>query len=331
MSATPNSGMPGSSKLDQLKAMTVVVADTGDMAAIEAFRPVDCTTNPTLILKAAEMEAYRPFVEEAIGWAKTQSGSREARIAAACDRLAVTFGTELTKRVPGRVSTEVDADLSFDTAKSVAKARAIIADYAARGVPRERILIKLASTWEGIRAAEILQKEGIDCNLTLLFSLVQAAAAAEAGAFLISPFVGRILDWYKKATGQDYTAETDPGVLSVRSIYTYYKAQGYKTVVMGASFRNLGEIEALAGCDRLTISPQLLDQLAKDEGTLTRALDPVKAASGTVPLKLPTDEASFRFALNEDAMATEKLAEGIRLFTADLRKLRSMIGREIST
>lgn len=318
------------SKLDQLKSMTVVVADTGDMAAIDAFKPVDCTTNPTLILKAAEMEAYRPFVEEAVRFVASKGGSREGRIEAACDRLAVSFGAELTKRVPGRVSTEVDADLSFDTAKSIAKARAIIADYAARGIGRERVLIKLASTWEGIRAAEILQKEGIDCNLTLLFSPVQAAAAAEAGAFLISPFVGRILDWYKKSTGQDYTAETDPGVLSVRAIFAYYKAHGYKTVVMGASFRNLGEIEALAGCDRLTIAPALLDQLARDEGTLSRALDPMKAASGSVPVKLATDEASFRFALNEDAMATEKLSEGIRLFSADLRKLRSMIANEIA-
>jgi transaldolase len=319
-----------SSKLDQLKAMTVVVADTGDMAAIEAFKPVDCTTNPTLILKAAEMEAYRPFVDEAVRFVASKGGTLEARIEAACDRLAVTFGAELTKRVPGRVSTEVDADLSFDTGKSVAKARAIIADYAARGIGRERVLIKLASTWEGIRAAEILQKEGIDCNLTLLFSTIQAAAAAEAGAFLISPFVGRILDWYKKSTGQDYTAEADPGVLSVKGIYAYYKAHGYSTVVMGASFRNLGEIEALAGCDRLTIAPALLDQLAKDEGALPRALDPAKAAAGAVLPKLATDEASFRWALNQDAMATEKLAEGIRLFAADLGKLKAMIGARLA-
>lgn len=314
------------SKLDQLKSMTVIVADTGDMAAIAAFKPIDCTTNPTLILKAAEMEAYKSYVDEAVQWAAKQGGSQEARISAACDRLAVTFGAELTKRVPGRVSTEVDADLSFDTAKSVAKARAIIADYAARGIPRERILIKLASTWEGIRAAEILQKEGIDCNLTLLFSLAQAVACAEAGAFLISPFVGRILDWYKKSTGQDYTAETDPGVLSVRAIYAYYKAYGYQTIVMGASFRNLGEIEALAGCDRLTIAPSLLEQLAKEEGTLTRKLDPALAATAAKPSKITIDEAAFRWALNEDAMASEKLAEGIRSFAADLRKLKAMIG-----
>lgn len=317
------------SKLDQLKSMTLVVADTGDMQAIEAFKPVDCTTNPTLILKAAEMEAYKGFVDEAVQWAAKQGGSREARISAACDRLAVTFGAELTKRVPGRVSTEVDADLSFDTAKSVAKARAIIADYASRGIGRERILIKLASTWEGIRAAEILQKEGVDCNLTLLFNIAQAVACAEAGAFLISPFVGRILDWHRKSTGQDYTSETDPGVLSVRSIYAYYKAHGHNTVVMGASFRHIGEIEALAGCDRLTIAPALLDQLAKDEGPLVRALDPERAAAAQKPARIAVDEASFRWALNEDAMATEKLAEGIRGFAADLRKLKTMIGNRL--
>jgi transaldolase len=318
------------SKLDQLKAMTVVVADTGDMEAIAAYRPTDCTTNPTLILKAAEMPAYQGLVEEAVAWAAKQGGTRAARIAAATDRLAVTFGTELTKRVPGRVSTEVDADLSFDTARTVEKARAIIADYAARGVARERILIKIASTWEGIRAAEILQKERIDCNLTLLFGLAQAAAAAEAGAFLISPFVGRILDWYKKATGQDYTAETDPGVLSVRAIYAYYKAHGHSTIVMGASFRNIGEIEALAGCDRLTIAPALLDQLAKDEGILHRALDAEAAARAQKPARLATGEAAFRWAMNEDAMATEKLVEGIRLFAADLNKLKAMVERRLA-
>jgi transaldolase len=318
------------SKLDQLKSMTVVVADTGDMGAIEAFRPQDCTTNPTLILKAAEMPAYAGFVGEAVDWAVRQPGSAGARVEAACDRLAVTFGAELTKRVPGRVSTEVDADLSFDTAKSVAKARAIIADYQARGITRDRILIKIAATWEGIRAAEILQKEGIDCNLTLLFSPIQAAAAAEAGAFLISPFVGRILDWHKKATGQDYTAETDPGVLSVRRIFAYYKAHGYKTVVMGASFRNLGEIEALAGCDRLTIAPALLDQLAKDDGMLARALDADAASNADKPARLVTDEAGFRWAMNEDAMATEKLSEGIRLFAADLNKLKGMIAARLA-
>ncbi len=317
------------SKLDRLRDMTVVVADTGDMEAIRVFRPTDCTTNPTLILKAAQMPAYEAIVAEAVQWGRAQAGSRDAVVAAVCDRLAVSFGAELTKIVPGRVSTEVDADLSFDTQASLAKARAIVADYESRGVGRERILIKLASTWEGIRAAEILQREGIDCNLTLLFSLVQAAAAAEAGAFLISPFVGRILDWHVKAGGGPYEAETDPGVLSVRRIYAYYKRHGYGTVVMGASFRNTGEIEALAGCDRLTIAPALLEALSKDEGELPRKLDAAAAAKDGAE-KLAVDEASFRFAFNEDAMATEKLAEGIRLFAKDLRALRDMVAQRMS-
>lgn len=313
------------SKLDQLKAMTVVVADTGDIASIKAFQPTDCTTNPTLILKAAQMPAYAEIVNEAVDWARRQGGTKAAVAAAACDRLAVSFGAELTKLVPGRVSTEVDADLSFDTKATVEKARAIIAAYKARGIGKERILIKIASTFEGIRAAEVLQKEGIDCNLTLLFAPVQAAACAEAGAFLISPFVGRILDWYVKSTGQTYTAETDPGVLSVRRIYQYYKAYGYATVVMGASFRNTGEIEALAGCDRLTIAPALLEQLQKDTGPLPRALSP----SSEKPPRIPVDEASFRWLMNEDAMATEKLAEGIRLFAKDLGALRAMVTEKI--
>ena len=315
------------SKLDHLKSMTTVVADTGDIASIKAFQPTDCTTNPTLILKAAQMPAYAAIVDEAVAWAKARGGSRDAMASAACDRLAVSFGAELTRMVPGRVSTEVDADLSFDTAKTVAKARAIIADYAARGIGRERILIKIAATWEGIRAAEILQKEGIDCNLTLLFSLAQAVACAEAGVFLISPFVGRILDWYAKSTGQTYTSETDPGVVSVRGIYAYYKAHGHKTVVMGASFRNIGEIEALAGCDRLTIAPALLEQLQKDDGALARVLDPAKV--GAKPPHISTDEASFRWLMNEDAMATEKLAEGIRGFAKDLGALRAMVAAQL--
>jgi len=317
------------SKLDQLKDMTTVVADTGDMDAIRLFKPTDCTTNPTLVLKAAALPAYEGVIADAIAWGKQQSGTREAIIGAVADRLAVSFGTELSKLVPGRVSTEVDADLSFDTAKSVAKAKGIIAAYAANGVGREKILIKLASTWEGIRAAEILQKEGIDCNLTLLFSLVQAAACAEADAFLISPFVGRILDWYVKNEGKTYTAETDPGVLSVRQIYAYYKRHGYNTVVMGASFRNTGEIEALAGCDRLTIAPALLEQLANDDGTLPRQLDPATAGKAGVD-RLSADEASFRFQLNEDAMATEKLAEGIRAFAKDLGALKAMVAGRLA-
>lgn len=313
------------SKLEALRAMTTVVADTGDMEAIGAFKPTDCTTNPTLILKAAQMPAYAHLVDEAIVWGKAHHASP----AAVCDRLAVNFGAELTRIVPGRVSTEVDADLSFDIDGTVARARGVIADYAARGVRRERVLIKIAATWEGIQAARVLQKENIDCNVTLLFSLPQAAACADAGVFLISPFVGRILDWHVKATGQSYTPETDPGVLSVRQIYRYYKAHGVSTVVMGASFRNIGEIEALAGCDRLTISPQLLQQLSDDGGALARRLDP--AETGDAPAKLDLDEKSFRFLLNEDAMASEKLAEGIRLFTRDLRDLRAMARQRLAS
>jgi len=317
------------SKLDQLKSMTVVVADTGDIEAIRAFRPTDCTTNPTLILKAAQMPAYAAIVDEAVAWGRGTGGSREAIVAAVADRLAVSFGAELTRIVPGRVSTEVDADLSFDTQATVAKARAVIAAYAARGIGRERILVKIASTWEGIRAAAILQAEGIDCNLTLLFSLAQAAAAAEAGAFLISPFVGRILDWHVKAEGRSFGPQEDPGVLSVRRIYAYYKRHGHGTVVMGASFRNTGEIEALAGCDRLTIAPALLETLQADDGPLSRRLDPV-AAAAEGPDRLATGEPAFRFALNEDAMATEKLAEGIRLFARDLRALHAMVAERLS-
>lgn len=315
-------------KLEQLKAMTTVVADTGDIASIAAFQPTDCTTNPTLILKAAQMPAYAGIVDEAVAWARGRGGDRAAVAAAACDRLAVSFGAELTRLVPGRVSTEVDADLSFDTVRTVEKARAIIAAYRERGIGKERILIKIAATWEGIEAAKTLQKEGIDCNLTLLFSLAQAVACARADVFLISPFVGRILDWYAKATGETYTAETDPGVLSVRRIYEYYKAHGHKTVVMGASFRNIGEIEALAGCDRLTIAPALLEQLQKDTGTLARRLSPDGVASK--PAVIATDEASFRWQMNEDAMATEKLAEGIRAFAKDLGALRAMVAARLT-
>ena len=315
------------SKLDQLRAMTVVVADTGDLDAVRRLKPQDCTTNPTLLLKAVETPAYGHIIEEALAWGRTQGGSPEGVVAAVCDRLAVAFGTELANIVPGRVSTEVDADLSFDTEASVAKARAIIKAYEERGIGREKILIKIASTWEGIRAAEILEKEGIDCNLTLLFSQVQAQACAEAGVFLISPFVGRILDWHVKAGGGPYTGETDPGVLSVRKIYAAYKAQGIKTVVMGASFRNIGEIEALAGCDRLTISPALLDELANAQGELPRKLSPDNVE--TIQPLPRLDEKSFRFALNEDAMATEKLSEGIRSFVKDLRSLRTLVAQRL--
>jgi len=315
------------SKLEQLRSMTTVVADTGDIEAVARLKPVDCTTNPTIVLKALGTPIFADKVKEAIAWGRKQSGTPDAVVSAVADRLAITVGAALSELVPGRVSTEVDADLSFDTEASIAKARQIIAAYKERGIERDRILIKLASTWEGIRAAEVLQTEGIDCNLTLLFSQAQAIACADAKVFLISPFVGRILDWYKKSTGQDYTAETDPGVVSVRAIYNYYKANGIKTIVMGASFRNAGEIEALAGCDRLTISPALLDELDKDTGKLERKLQPETFKAE--PLQ-SLDEKSFRWMLNEDAMATEKLSEGIRAFAKDLTSLRQMVKKELT-
>ncbi|GLK84001.1 transaldolase [Ancylobacter defluvii] len=317
------------SKLEQLRTMTVVVADTGDIEAVRRLKPQDCTTNPTLLLKAAETPAYAPLVDEAIAWGAKQGGDHDAVVKATCDRLALNFGAELAGIVPGRVSTEVDADLSFDTEATLAKARAFIKAYEERGIGRERILIKIASTWEGIRAAEVLQKEGIDCNLTLLFALPQAVACADAGVFLISPFVGRILDWHVKAGEGPFTAETDPGVVSVRAIYAYYKAHGIKTVVMGASFRNTAEIEALAGCDRLTIGPALLDQLEADQGTLARRLDPAETAGA--PARLHLDEKAFRFAMNEDPMATDKLAEGIRQFVKDLNSLRAKVSARLKS
>ncbi|SFK17345.1 transaldolase [Methylocapsa palsarum] len=312
------------SKLEQLKTMTTVVADTGDMESIRIFEPVDATTNPTLILKAAQMPGYAKLLEEAVVWGR----SHNRVTSEVADRLTVNFGAELTKIVPGRVSTEVDADLSFDTDGTVARAREIIEDYARLGVGRERILIKIAATWEGVRAAQRLQSEGVDCNMTLVFSLAQAAACADAGAFLISPFVGRILDWHVKNEGKTYTPETDPGVISVRQIYEYYKSYDIKTIIMGASFRNTGEIEALAGCDRLTISPQLLEELARDEGELRRRLDP-KSAAMRPPAKLSLDEKTFRLLLNDDAMATEKLAEGIRVFARDARALRELVSKRL--
>ena len=304
--------------LDQLRDMTTVVADTGDIEAVARLKPVDCTTNPTIVLKALDLAQFSETLDDAITWGASQTGDRAAIAGAVADRLAISVGAALAELVPGRVSTEVDADLSFDTKASIAKAHEIIAAYDARGIGREKILIKLASTWEGIRAAEVLQKDGIDCNLTLMFSKAQAVACADAGVFLISPFVGRIMDWYKKDTGQTYTAETDPGVLSVRSIYNYYKAHGVKTVVMGASFRNSGEIMALAGCDRLTISPALMDEMDAITGTLDRRLSPDSFTDEPV---MPMDENAFRWHMNEDPMATEKLAEGIRNFAADLGKL----------
>jgi len=315
------------SKLDQLRDMTVVVADTGDIDAIRTLKPVDCTTNPTLLLKAFALPGLSSVVDDVLAWGRKQTGARDAVVSRVADRLAVSVGAELTRIVPGRVSTEVDANLSFDTAATVDKARAIIAAYAERGVSRDRILIKIASTWEGIQAARVLQKEGIDCNLTLLFCLVQAMACADAGVFLISPFVGRILDWHVKNAGRKFEPEEDPGVVSVRAIYAAFKTQGIRTIVMGASFRSAGEVEALAGCDRLTISPALMEELAKDNGTLKRRLSPENP--GKAPELPATDERSFRWALNEDAMATEKLSEGIRQFAADLNKLKGLIDAKL--
>ncbi|HEY9210535.1 MAG TPA: transaldolase [Methylotenera sp.] len=312
--------------LEQLKTMTTIVADTGDVEAIKAVKPYDATTNPSLLLKASQLPQYAPLIETAIAYAKAQGGSKEQQIDNAADKLAVLIGMEIVKEVPGRISTEVDARLSFNIDAMVAKGRKIIKLYEEAGVDKSRVLIKLASTWEGIKAGEILEKEGINCNLTLLFGFGQARACAEAGVFLISPFVGRILDWYKAKTGEAYTSETDPGVLSVRKIYAYYKEHGYKTVVMGASFRNIGEVTALAGCDRLTIAPNLLQELEATQGDLTRVLVD-GGAKTAAPARLT--EAEFRFALNEDAMATEKLAEGIRGFVVDQNKLEAALSAKL--
>lgn len=310
-------------KLAQLRKLTTVVADTGDIEAIRKYQPEDATTNPSLILKAAQIPEYRPLLEDAVAWAKDQSQHAEQQLFDASDKLAVNIGCEILKLIPGRISTEVDARLSFDTEASIAKARKLIALYADAGVGKERILIKLAATWEGIRAAEVLEQEGINCNLTLLFSFAQARACAEAGAYLISPFVGRILDWYKANTKQkDYAPAEDPGVLSVTRIYDYYKAHGYHTVVMGASFRNTGEILELAGCDRLTIGPNLLEELSQSEGEVVQKLQD-KGATQARPA--PMTEAEFRWEQNQDAMATEKLAEGIRNFAIDQGKLEDML------
>ena len=311
------------SALDQLRAMTTVVADTGDVDSVRALKPVDCTTNPSILLKALQNPAFADLVgqEVATGKAKGHSALQVA------DALTVGVGAALAALVPGRVSTEVDANLSFDMAASVAKGRALMAAYNARGLGNDRILIKLASTWEGIRAAEILEAEGINCNLTLLFAAAQAQACAEAGVFLISPFVGRITDWYAKAQGRSFAPDEDPGVLSVQSIYRDYKARGIKTVVMGASFRSTGQIKALAGCDRLTIAPALLEELAADTAPLNRVLSP---GSDAAEPRAKLTEAAFRWQLNADAMATEKLAEGIRNFDADHRKLLSMISDRLA-
>jgi len=315
------------SKLDQLRSMTTVVADTGDIEAVRRLKPVDCTTNPSIVLKALGTPDFEDTMNEAVAWGSRQNGGADARVAAVSDRLAVSVGAALAELVPGRVSTEVAAALSFDAAASIARAEEIIEDYETRQIPRDRILVKLASTWEGICAAESLQKQGIDCNLTLLFGKAQAIACADAGVFLISPFVGRITDWYKKSTGKAYAPEEDPGVLSVRAIYNYYKAHDIPTVVMGASFRSTGQIEALAGCDRLTIAPNYLEELAIADGPLKRALSPDRfEEEETVEM----DEKRFRWEMNEDAMATEMLAAGIRGFAGDLERLRDIVRQKLT-
>lgn len=304
--------------LDQLKRFTTVVADTGDFNSMRAYAPRDATTNPSLILKAVQQDAYKPLLSE------TVAAHRGKPVDFVADRVLVRFGLEILKIVPGRVSTEVDARLSFDATATIAKAHELIALYKEAGVSRDRVLIKIASTWEGIQAATVLEKEGIHCNLTLLFSPIQAAACAAGNITLISPFVGRIMDWYKKRDGKDFTAEDDPGVQSVRTIYAYYKYFGYKTEVMGASFRNVGEVLALAGCDLLTISPDLLNQLQSMNEPVVRKLIAVEKAV-IAPIKLDVAEPAFRYAFNNDAMATEKLAEGIRAFAVDSAKLEALI------
>ncbi|WP_066384462.1 MULTISPECIES: transaldolase [unclassified Anabaena] len=319
--------------LEQLRAMTVVVADTGDIQAIEKFKPQDATTNPSLITAAAKMPEYQDIVDQTLLQAKKDAGagaSQSQIVTLAFDRLAVSFGLKILQIIPGRVSTEVDARLSYDTEATVTKARELIAQYKAAGISPERVLIKIASTWEGIKAAEILEKEGIHCNLTLLFGLHQAIACAEAGVTLISPFVGRILDWYKKETGRDsYPSAEDPGVLSVTTIYNYYKKFGYKTEVMGASFRNIGEITELAGCDLLTISPALLGELQATIGDLPRKLDPAKAATSDIQ-KISIDKATFDKMHVADRMAYDKLDEGIKGFTAALEDLEKLLAQRLS-
>lgn len=312
-------------KLEQLRKMTTIVADTGDIDAIKAYSPTDATTNPSLILQASDKQQYQHLIEEAVRFAKAQGRSTKEQYALMMDKLFVNFGVEILKIVPGRVSTEVDARLSFDVEGSLTMARTLVKLYEQVGVQRERILIKLASTWEGTRAAQILEKEGIHCNMTLMFSLAQAIACAEVGATLISPFVGRILDWYKKKEGKEsYPPEEDPGVKSVTQIYHYFKKFGHKTQVMGASFRNKEEILELAGCDLLTIAPKLLQEIKTLEGDLKRKLDPVLSKQISIE-RITIDEKTYRWMVNEDAMATEKLAEGIRVFAADSKKLEKLL------
>jgi len=314
-------------QLDQLKKFTVVVADSGDFATLKQFAPRDATTNPSLILKAAQMPEYKFLVDKAIADNKTKLTGKEL-LANVLDDLMILFGLEILKIVPNRVSTETDAKFSFDTDALVAKAHRFIELYQKHGIGRERILIKIASTWEGIRAAEILQREGINCNLTLLFSLAQAVACAEAKAKLISPFVGRIMDWFKAKEKKEFAPAEDPGVISVKEIYFYYKKFGYTTQVMGASFRNVGEIQELAGCDLLTISPNLLAELQKSTAPLARKLSPEFARDSKIE-KIPLDEKKFRWLFNESAMATEKTSEGIRLFNADAVKLEQYIAAKL--
>jgi transaldolase len=315
-------------QLDQLKKFTKVVADTGNFESIRDFKPHDATTNPSLIFAATQKEEYAHLLEAVLTNRKNSGLSGPAQIEDAMDHLLVEFGCEILKIVPGRVSTETDARLSFDVEGSINKGRQLIKMYEARGIDKQRVLIKIASTWEGINAAEQLEKEGINCNLTLLFSLPQAVRCAEAGVELISPFVGRIYDWYKAANKRDYTGAEDPGVQSVREIYTYYKKFGYRTEVMGASFRNVSQIIELAGCDLLTISPELLEKLAESQEPVERKLDPEKARSAPVE-RLILDEKKFRYLLNDDAMATEKTAEGIRKFAADIVKLEKFVASKI--
>jgi transaldolase len=311
-------------QLDQLKSMTTVVADTGDIDAIRQFTPQDATTNPSLLLKASEDPKYAHLLEQSINWGKTQGGSDAEQLANMTDYLAVLIGTEITKIVPGYISTEVDARFSFDTQATLKKAYRLIELYEAQGINKDRVLIKIASTWEGIQAARELEKNGIRCNLTLLFGFAQAQACADAGAYLISPFVGRILDWYKKQTPDaNFSGDNDPGVQSVTRIYNYYKANGYDTVVMGASFRNTGEIISLAGCDRLTIGPSLLEELAASTATIEQRLDATNATNQDA--KVGPTESAFRWDMNEDAMATEKLSEGIRNFAIDQVKLEKLL------
>ncbi|MFC1830407.1 transaldolase [Thermodesulfobacteriota bacterium] len=316
-------------KLTQLKEMTVVVADTGDIDSIRQYQPEDATTNPSLIFAAAQMEQYSHLVDEAVNFGTQSKSSGQELLDTILDRLAINFGKQILKIVPGRISTEVDARLSFDKENTIQRARKLIEMYGQAGIERNRILIKIASTWEGIKAAEILEQEGINCNLTLLFGFSQAVACAEAKVFLISPFVGRILDWYKKNEGKEFPAEKDPGVLSVTNIYRYYKKFDYQTIIMGASFRNTGEIEQLAGCDRLTIGPNFLDELSKDHTPLSQKLYSDMSQNDEID-QLHLDEKTFRFMLNEDPMATEKLAEGIRNFSNDLIKLENFIKERIA-